>query len=97
MKIYWYMHDARFEPGRVADIGNIRLYIRMTERAKNNKWRLYMSIRTRKIHGVSDDLKRDVLVAQWDRSLSLKEVQYRAEKYLNGFIEDLIAETRFYR
>ena len=96
-KIYWYMEDPRFEPGTVADIGNIRLYIRVTDRAKNNKWKLYLSIRTRKKDGVRDNLKYAVCVAQWDRRLSLKEVQHRAEIYLHGFIEDLVAETLFFR
>jgi hypothetical protein len=97
MKIYWYMDDPRFEAGTVADIGNIRLYIQVTDRARNNKWKLYVSIRTRKKDGIRDDLKQKVCVAQWDRSLSLKEVQHKAESYLRGFIEDLIAETIFYK
>lgn len=97
MKIYWYMSDPRFEPGTVADIGNIRLYLRVTDRAKNNKWRLYLSIRTRKKDGVCDDLKQNICVAQWDRSLSLREVQHKAEIYFHDFIEALVAETLFYR
>lgn len=96
VKIYWYMEDPRFEPGTVADIGNIRLYIRVTERQKNNKWRLYMAIRTRKENGVKDNLKREVLVAEWDRSYSLREVQGKTERYLRKFITDLVAETRFW-
>lgn len=97
MKIYWYMDDPRFEPGTVADVGNIRLHIRVTDRAKNNKWRLYLSIRTRKKDGVCDDLKQNICVAQWDRCLSLREVQHKVEIYFSGFITDLIAETRFFR
>lgn len=97
MKIYWYMHDPRFEAGTVADIGNIRLYLRVTDRARNNKWKLYLSIRTRKKDNIPDDLKREVCVAQWDRSLSLKEVQHKAEIYLSDFITALVAETRFFR
>ncbi len=97
MKIYWYMSDPRFDPGTVADIGNIRLYIRVTERKRDNKWKLYMSIRTRKNDGVKDDLKREVCIAEWERSLSLKEVQHKAEAYLQNFIEALVSETLFFR
>lgn len=94
MKIYWYIDDPRFAPGTVADVGNIRLHIRATDRMKNNKWKLYMSIRTRRRDGVIDDLKREVCVAEWERRLSLKEVQFKAENYLRVFVEDLISDCR---
>lgn len=97
MKIYWYMSDHRFDPGTVADIGNIRLHIRATERKRDNRWKLYMSIRTRKRDGVKDDLKREVCVAEFERSLSLKEVQRKTEAYLQNFIEALVSETLFFR
>lgn len=92
IKIKWYQTDPRFTPGTVADIGDIRLYLRMTDRAKNNKWRLYMSIRTRPRNGVEHLLKREVCVAQWDATLTLAEVQYKATAYLCDFLAGIIKE-----
>lgn len=94
MKISWYETDPRFNPGTVADIGDIRLFLRMTDLQKNNKWRLYMGIRVRSSNGRPDDLKREVCVAQWSGDLTLKESQHNAEKYLEKFLYGIITEVR---
>lgn len=93
MTIHWYMDDERFEPGTVADVGNIRLCIRKTRRQQNNKWRLYVAVRTRKQDGVSEDLKREVCVAQWDGRLTQNEAKDRATRYFCKFILDLAKAT----
>ncbi len=90
--IPWYQKDVRFKPGTVADIGNIRLYLRKTNREKNNKWRLYISIRTCKEDGVEDSLKREVAVAEFRGNLDLKEAQEKANKYLENFLFGILAE-----
>lgn len=90
VRIPWYMHDPRFTPGHVADVGNIRLILRQTERSTNNKWRLYMEIRTCKEHGVPDDLKRGVVVAEYSGKLTLDEVHKAVDSYYLDFVEGLI-------
>lgn len=92
IKIFWYMHDPRFEAGTVADIGDIRITIKYTDRKRNNKWRLYMGVRTRKINGVADDLKRDVCVAEFSGSLSLEQVQKRTNDYLEYFLKGILED-----
>lgn len=92
--IPWYMRDARFEPGTVADVGDVRLTIGRTERKKNNKWRLYMGIRTRKKNGVDDDLKRDVCVAEFRGDLTLGEVQEKVSDYFLDFISGIVYDLR---
>lgn len=90
VSIPWYMTDARFKAGTVADIGNIRLTLDKTDRMKNNKWRLYMEIRTRKEHGIKDALKRGVAVAEFDGKLTLNEAQKKATEYLTDFLVGII-------
>lgn len=86
MVIPWYLKDPRFAPGTVADVGDVRLTLGRTHRERNNKWRLYLEVRTRKKHGVADDLKRGVCVAQFDGNLSLDQVQEKAAEYFVGFV-----------
>ncbi len=88
--IPWYTHDSRFTPGTVADIGNIRIKLERTDRAKNNKYRLYMMIRTRKEDGIKDDLKRGVAVAQFSGKMTLQEVQEETKAYLISFLGSVI-------
>ena len=78
MRINWYMTDPRFEPGTVADVGYVRVYIRK----RGNKWRLYVAIRTKELYGVYSVLKREVCVGQWPSSFSLEEIQRFACGYL---------------
>lgn len=89
--IPWYMLDRRFEPGTVADVGDVRLTLGRTDRKKNNRWRLYLEIRIRKEYGVGDDLKRAVCVAEFDGALSLAQAQQQASDY---FV-DSISRTVF--
>lgn len=93
MKIKWYKTDPRFAPGTTADIGDIRLMIRKTDRKANNKWCLYMAIRTRNSNGTTDDLKREVCVARWSGNLSLGEARRLAEEYLLRFIGGMIRDV----
>ena len=79
-------------PGTVADIGDIRFYLRRTNREKNNKWRLYISIRTHKEDGVADSLKRELAVAEFGGNLDLKEAQEKSNKYLENFLFGIFAE-----
>lgn len=90
VKIPWYVNDPRFKAGTVADVGNIRLELKKTERAQNNKWRLYLHVRIRKEHGIKDDLKREVAVAEFDGNLTLEQVQEKADEYLNDFIMSIV-------
>ena len=91
-KIPWYMTDTRFKAGTVADVGDIRITIKKTDRKRNNKWRLYMGVRTRKINGVADDLKRDVCVAEFKGSLLLEQVQKCADNYLEYFLKSILGD-----
>lgn len=91
-KIPWYMDDPRFEPGTVADVGNVRIYLRKTDRKSNNKWRIYIAVRTRKGHGVPDSLKREVAVAQFSDAFTLEEAQHLAEAYLADFLGPILAD-----
>lgn len=93
VKIPWYVTDARFKPGTVADVGDIRLELRKTDRAKNNKWRLYLYVRVNKEHGIKDDLKRGVAVAEFDGKLSLEQAQAKADEYMKDFVLGLVAST----
>ena len=90
VSIPWYMTDPRFKAGTVADIGLIRLTLEKTDRMKNNKWRLYLGVRTRKEHGIKDDLKRDVAVAEFNGKLTLNEAQEKATEYLADFLVGII-------
>lgn len=90
VNIPWYMKDPRFTAGTVADVGNIRLTLKKTDRMKNNKWRLYMEVRIRKEHGIKDDLKREVAVAEFDGNISLSEAQEKANEYLADFIGSIL-------
>ncbi|KZL88508.1 hypothetical protein [Clostridium magnum] len=95
--IYWYQKDERFEPGTVADQGDIRLKLSQPERYVQgegrkvvcNTWKLYLSIRTYKENGVREDLKRAVVVAVFKECNSLEEAQNRAEKWLKAFIKSM--------
>jgi len=89
--IYWLQNDKRFKPGTVSDLKNIRLELKQIKRngAEINTWRLYLSIRTYKEDGIKNDLKRKVAVAEFKKCKSLKEAQYRAEKYYKNFINGL--------
>ena len=87
------MKDVRFTPGTVADIGNIRLTLKKTDRIKNNKWRLLMEVRTRKEHGVTDDLKRGVAVAEFNGKLTLSEAQAKANEYFVEFLAGIIDDA----
>lgn len=91
-KIPWYMKDIRFTLGTVADVGDVRIEIRKTDRKTNNKWRVYLSNRTNKKNGVKDDLKREICVAQYSGLLTLEEVQEKTEKYLEDFAFGILAE-----
>ena len=91
--IPWYMNDPRFEPGTVADVGDIRLILQRREQKNNNNWRLYMLIRTHKYNGVSDDLKRGVAVAEFISNVSLFEAQEAARQYFYVFLENLISKS----
>ena len=92
--IPWYMNDARFAQGTVADIGFIRLTLQKTDREKNNKWKLYMEIRVFEEHGVSrSTLKRGVTVAEFDGELTLSDVQDKAEEYFNEFLIGIIGSS----
>ena len=93
VRIPWYMKDERYTAGTVADIGNIRLRLEKTDRMKNNKWRLYMFIRTRKEHGIKDDLKRAVAVAEFDGKITLNEAQEKATEYLIDFLAGMIEDA----
>lgn len=93
VRIPWYMTDPRFEVGTVADIGNIRLKLEKTDRMKNNKWRLYMLVRIRKEHGIKDDLKRGVAVAEFDGKISLSEAQEKTTEYLTDFLASIIEDA----
>lgn len=90
VSIPWYMTDIRFPSGTVADVGNIRLTLKKTDRIKNNKWRLYMEVRIRKEHGIKDDLKREVAVAEFDGNISLSEAQEKTNEYLADFIGSIL-------
>ena len=91
--ILWYYHDERFEPGTVAEIGEaFRLELVKTKRKNTtNYWRLYLSVRTHNKHGVKDDLKRGVCVAQFNGSLTLDEVHEEVYKYMDFFLTEQIA------
>lgn len=91
-KIPWYMKDARFKAGTVADVGDVRIAIRKTDRETNNKWRVYLSNRTYKENGVKDSLKREICVAQYSGLLTLEEVQEKAGEYLEDFAFGILAE-----
>ena len=93
VRIPWYMTDTRFEAGTVADIGNIRLRLEKTDRMKNNKWRLYMFVRIRKEHGIKDDLKRAVAVAEFSGKITLSEAQEKATEYLTDFLAGIIDDA----
>lgn len=84
-RIPWCENHPCYEPGTMADIGMIRLELRRTERKKNNKWSVYMCIRTCSRYGVEDSLKRGVCVARFPGTLSLKEVQEYTRQYLSEF------------
>lgn len=92
VKIPWYMTDPRFKPGTVADVGNIRLTLDKTKRTKNNKWRLYVEVRILKKHGIKDDLKRGIAVAEFDGNITLSEAQEKATEYLTDFLESILSE-----
>ncbi len=91
-RIPWYMDDPRFEPGTVADVGNVRITIRKTKRKTNNKWRIYMAVRTLKQHGVPNGLKRDVTVAQFSSEFTLGQAQLIAEAYLADFLGSILSK-----
>ena len=91
--IPWYMQDKRFEPGTVADIGGIRLILKRTQRKKNNKWTLFMCMRTFKTDGVTDDLTRELHVATFDGHMSLSEAQCKANEYFKNFITGLVVDA----
>ena len=92
--IPWYMRDSRFDPGTVADVGDVRLTIGRTERKKNNKWRLYMEIRVHKKNGIADDLRRGVCVAEFQGDLTLGEVQEKVSDYFLDFASGIVFELR---
>lgn len=90
--IPWYTQDSRFEPGTVADIGDsIRLILRQIEKhtpqgwITSNEYRLYLSIRTHKEDGATDDLKRGVKVAVFKKCKSLQDAQDRADVWFAGW------------
>lgn len=83
--IPWCENHPYYEPGTMADIGMIRLELKRTNREKNNKWCVYMCIRTYSRYGAEDDLKRGVCVARFPGKLSLKEVQEYTRQYLSEF------------
>lgn len=87
------MTDLIFEAGTVADIGNIRLKLEKTDRTKNNKWRLYMFVRIQKEHGIKDDLKRAVAVAEFNGKITLSEAQEKATEYLTDFLVGIIDDV----
>ncbi len=91
-KIPWYMKDARFKAGTVADVGDVRIKITKTDRVKSNKWRVCLSNRTHKEDGVGNSLKREVCVAQYSDSLTLEEVQEKATEYLRDFVFGILEE-----
>lgn len=91
-RIPWCKNHPYYEPGTMADIGMIRLELERTNRAKNNKWCLYLCIRTTQRWGVTDDLKRGVCVARFPAKLSLEEAQKCARSYLAEWIWDLASD-----
>lgn len=83
--IPWCKNHSCYEPGTMVDIGMIRLELKRTKREKNNKWRVYMCIRTHSRYGVEDGLKRGVCVASFPGKFSLKEAQEYTRLYLSEF------------
>lgn len=90
--IPWYTQDRRFEPGTVADIGgSIRLTLRQVEKhtpqgwTASNEYRLYLSVRTHKEDGATDDLKFGVKVAVFKKCKSLQDAQDRADVWFVGW------------
>lgn len=84
-------NSASTYPGAVADVGDLRLSLRRTNREKANKWRLYMEIRTHKEYGVEEELKRGVCVAEFEGSLTQEEAINKANQYLLMFIGGLVS------
>ena len=85
-RIPWCKNHPCYEAGTMADIGMIRLELKRTKRKTNNKWCLYMLIRTTERWGADDDLKRGVCVARFPAKWSLEEAQEGTRLYLAEYI-----------
>lgn len=90
--IPWYTKDTRFEPGTVADVGDLRVRIRKTERKSGNQWRIYTEWRTHEKDGVKEELKREICVAAYSGKLSLEEIQQKATEYVKNFVFGILLE-----
>lgn len=75
-----------------ADVGDIRLSLKQTHRETNNKWRLYLSIRTHKANGVAEDLKHGICVAEYGCKLSQEQAIQKAEEYVAAFVVSIISD-----
>lgn len=52
-----------------------------------------MQVRIRKEHGIKDDLKRGVVVAEFDGKIILSEAQDKATEYLTDFLASIINDA----